>query len=402
MEVKRFSTFSKGLPNLTIFVIIIFNGESREGFTLKVLFFSVSIGAGHDLAAQALAAKFKETVPEATIEIVDTFKYINPVLNKVVAGSYMETLKFTPKVWGYLYEQAEEGERMIDLGQIMNKLLSRKLEELLNQFEPDVIICSHAFPCGIISALKEKNSLNIPLVAVITDYTIHSFWLHPYVNAYIIPSEGLKYPMLQQGIAEKLIQPKGIPIRNEFGLSMDKKQIRTELGLENKTTILVMGGGLGLGSIPEIVHTLGNCGMDLQVMVIAGSNVKLEEKLKQMKTKNKLLVYGYIDFVAKLMAGADLIITKPGGLTTAEVLATGLPMVIVAPLPGQEDRNTEFLLNSGVAAKVRKVEHLPPLISQILENPLRLKHMEEMAECLGKPEAAKETVDFILKDLVNI
>lgn len=367
---------------------------------LKALFFSVSIGAGHDLAAQAVAAKLRDMVPDASIEIVDTFKYINPVLNKVVAGSYMETLRFTPKVWGYLYEQAEEGERMIDLGQIMNKLLTRKLEELIQDYKPDVIICTHAFPCGIISTLKAKKSLDIPLVAILTDFTIHSFWLHPHVDAYIIPSEGLKYPMVQCGIDPKLIQPVGIPIRTQFEDISDKQSLRKELGLEDKITLLVMGGGLGLGSMSQIVEILGNAEVDLQVLVVTGRNLKLKNKLERLQTKNKLHLYGFVDFVSKLMGAADFIITKPGGLTTAEVLATGLPMIIVAPLPGQEERNTEFLLNSGVAVKARKAEHLLPLLEQILGNPLRLQHMREMASFLGNPKAAEDTVNFILQKLI--
>ena len=313
----------------------------------------------------------------------------------MVSGSYKETIKFTPKVWGYLYDQAEDGERLVDMGQLLSKLLSPKLDQLLRGFKPDVLICTHAFPVGILSVLKERKNINIPLVACITDFTVHSFWLHSQVDMYVIASSDLTYPFLEEGISLEKVKDFGIPIRAQFLTKPDQKEARLELGLNPQVkTILVMGGGWGLGKIEEVVHNLLK-ESNLQVIVVTGSNIKLKNNLELLKEDNRLQVYGYVENICRLMAASDLIITKPGGITCAESLAMELPMVIISPLPGQEDRNTDYFLNKGVAIKVRKVDHLVREITTLCNNELRLKHMREMAAFLKKPEAGRRTIESI-------
>lgn len=362
---------------------------------MNVLLFSVSIGSGHDLAAQAIEQEIIKRYPDAQTKIVDTFKYINPVLNKVVVGSYMESLKFNPKIWGFLYQQAEEGEKFVDITQLLSNLVSPKLNKLVKNFSPDVIICTHAFPSGILSVLKGREKIQVPLITVLTDYTVHPFWIHKYIDTYVIPADELKYVLLEQGVPEEKIKTFGLPIRSEFTLPVNKQEARKELGLVDKITVLVMGGGLGLGAIKQIIYNLGYADLDIQIIVVAGKNNKLRTQLDLMKLKNPIKVLGFVTEVHKLMAASDLIITKPGGLTTAEVLSKALPMIITSPLPGQEDRNTEFLLNNGLAKIVRKEDQLVLSIKQLINNPLRMKQMREMATSLAKPQAAKDLVDFI-------
>ncbi|MFZ5641661.1 MAG: MGDG synthase family glycosyltransferase [Bacillota bacterium] len=362
---------------------------------MRVLFFSVSIGAGHDLAARALAEEVMARHPGGRIKIVDTFRYINPVLNKVIVGSYIESLKFNPKIWGYLYDQAEEGDKFIDLSQLLSKMLSAKLEKLVEEFRPDAIVCTHAFPAGILSVLKSRGKLPVPLVGVLTDFTVHPFWIHEHVDTYFIPAEDLKYQLMDMGVRKSAIKPFGIPVRKEFSENPGKKKVREKLGLADRTTILLMGGGLGLGDMKKYLDILGNCDEELQILCIAGKNDRLRTALELTPVKNATRVWGFVDNVPELMAASDMIITKPGGLTTAEVLAMELPMVIVTPLPGQEDRNTEFLLNAGVAVKVRKPEFLVANIKQLLKNPLRLKTMRQMAQYYGKPRSAQEAVGYL-------
>lgn len=363
----------------------------------NILFFSVSIGAGHDSAARALENKFIEKIPGVKIKIIDTFDYINSTLHKVVVGSYMETLKFNPKVWGYLYSQAENGDRIVDLGQILNKLLSYKLHQLIENFQPDAIICTHAFPTGMMSVLKAQTDLSVPVIAVLTDYTVHSFWIHDYIDYYVIPSDELKYECINKGMLSESIRPFGIPIRKEFSVDYDQSKIKEKLGLDEKKVILAMGGGLGLGAVQETVKTLLGSSHNLQIVAVAGKNVRLYNQLSKLRQQHhNLHVFGYIDNIVEYMSAADLIVTKPGGLTTAEVLAKGLPMVIVDPLPGQEYRNTEFLLNWGVAVKVGGRSSLSALINQLFGNSLRMRHMKEMAAYLSKPYASDEITDFVI------
>ncbi|WP_418792454.1 MGDG synthase family glycosyltransferase [Phosphitispora sp. TUW77] len=361
----------------------------------RILFFSVSIGSGHDLAAEAAAGEVISRSPGCRTMIVDTFKYINPVLNKVVAGSYMESLKFNPKIWGYLYNQAEAGDKFIDLNHILSKLVSVKMEKLIKQMDPQAIICTHAFPAGILSILKSKLEFQIPLIAVMTDYTTHPFWVHENIDMYVLPCEEIKYQIKEYGIDEQKIMCTGIPLRQQFAQKINKQEARKKLGLEPEITLMVMGGGLGLGEIEGIINTLGNADINLQILALTGKNDKLSKALHLLKTENKIKIFGYIDNVAEIMAASDLIITKPGGLTTAEVLAQQLPMIIINPLPGQEDRNTEFLLNNGVAVKVRKLQYLVPQIKYLLKNKTRLLQIKEMSGMISKPDSAVKLVDYI-------
>lgn len=365
--------------------------------TKNILIFSVSIGSGHDSAAKALKNKFIDKIPDVNIKIIDTFDYINPTLHKVVVGSYMETLKFNPKVWGYLYRQAEYGDRIVDLGQILNKLLSYKLHQLIDDFKPDAIICTHAFPAGIMSILKAQTDLTVPIIVVLTDYTVHAYWIHDHIDYYIIPAEELKYECMNKGMVSESIRSFGIPIREEFSFNYDKKGLKEKLGLDDRQVVMVMGGGLGLGAVQETVKALLLSAHDLQILAVAGKNVRLYNQLIKIRKKHSNLhVFGYVENIVEHMSVADLIVTKPGGLTTAEVLAKKLPMVIVDPLPGQEHRNKDFLLNWGLAVKVNGRSSVSALINHLLENNLRMKHMKEMADYFSKPDAADRIADFVL------
>ncbi len=361
----------------------------------SVLLFSVSIGSGHNLAAQAVVQEVLHRYPDCRTRIVDTFKYINPVLDKVITGSYIESLKFNPKIWGYLYEQAEEGDKFIDLKNVLSRLASVKMERLIKESEPQVIVCTHAFPAGILSILRAKGKFTVPLISVMTDFTVHPFWIHEQIDRYVLPCDELRYQMQEYRVPDEKIMATGIPLRKQFSERPNKPEVREKFGLEDKTTVLVMGGGLGLGEIENAIETLGNSDLDLQVVSVTGKNDRLRTKLQLVKTRNSLKVFGYIDNMAEVMGASDIIITKPGGLTTAEVLAMGLPMIIAAPLPGQESRNTEFLLNSGVAVKVRKISHLVPQLKQLLANEKRLNQIKEMASLIGKPRAAEKLVDYL-------
>lgn len=352
---------------------------------IRALIFSVSIGSGHDSVARALAEELVYQVPGSTVEIVDTFQYINSVLHKVVVGSYMETLKFTPKVWGYLYDQAEDGERLVDLGQILSKVLSPKLELLLKETNPDVIITTHAFPTGMLAVLKQRGQIKVPLAAVVTDFHVHAFWIHHGVDLYFLPAPDLDFPLVQYGIQRESIFGVGIPIRRQFAREIDAEDARTSLLPGELPIALVMGGGLGLGRIESIVKELLQSGT-FRVTVVAGKNKRLQETLSNLQDE-RLKVFGFVEDMARLMAASQLVISKPGGVTTAEILAMQKPLIIFSSLPGQEDRNTDYLLNKGAAIKVRKLEMLIQEVLALWHSPLRLRHMKEMAAVLGSPRA---------------
>lgn len=363
---------------------------------MNVLIFSVSIGNGHDQVAHTLRNEFIRTDSECRVKIVNTIKFISPILDKMILDSYLNILKFYPKAWGKIYEKTNKLDPIIDINDITNRLMTSRLQKSMNSFVPDVIVCTHSFPSTIISNLKQKKMPQMPLISVITDYNIHTSYVNDYTDYYVIPHENLSYVMENYGVSSDKILPLGIPIRKDFNVPVDLDAVRQKYELECKNTVMVMGGGLGLGEIYNIVQELDSRLENVQILAVAGRNSRLEQKLNSMNTKNKLVVFGFVNNVSELMEAADCIITKPGGVTTAEVLCKQKPLVIFSPLPGQEYENAEFLLNSGVAVATSDVKKIPVLINQILNFDVRMKSIRDISGHLKKPMAAADTVKFIL------
>lgn len=363
---------------------------------MNILIFSVSIGNGHDQVAHTLHNEFIKADSRNKVKIINTIKFISPILDKVILDSYLNILKFYPRAWGKLYEKTNKLDPIIDINDITNRLMTSKLHKSINSFIPDAIICTHSFPSSIISALKQKKIPDTPLISVITDYNIHTSYVNDHTDYYVIPHENLSYVMETYGVNNNKILPFGIPIRREFEQEVNIAEVQRRYELEDKKTVLVMGGGLGLGEIYNIVFELDKKLEDVQIIAIAGRNNRLEQKLKSMTTKNKMVILGFVNNIHELMEVSDCIITKPGGVTTAEVLCKQKPLIIFSPLPGQEYENAEFLLNSGVAVATSDVKKMPVLINQMLNFEVRMKSIEDITSYLKKPNAAADTVQFIL------
>jgi processive 1,2-diacylglycerol beta-glucosyltransferase len=363
---------------------------------MNILIFSVSIGNGHDQVAHTLRNEFIRVDNKSRVKIINTIKFISPILDKVMLDSYLNILKFYPKAWGKIYEKTNKLDPIIDINDITNRLMTSRLHKSINTFVPDAIICTHSFPSSIISNLKQKKIPETPLISVITDYNIHTSYVNDHTDYYVIPHENLTYVMESYGVNSSKILPYGIPIRKEFDEHISLADVQQTYDLENRKTVLVMGGGLGLGEIYNIVLELDKKLENVQIIAVAGRNNRLEQKLKSMSTRNKLAVFGFVSNIHELMEAADCIITKPGGVTTAEILCKQKPLVIFSPLPGQEYENAEFLLNSGVAVATSEVKKIPVLINQILNFDIRMKSIKDITGYLKKPNAAADTVKFII------
>ncbi|MEA4849345.1 MAG: glycosyltransferase [Clostridiaceae bacterium] len=364
---------------------------------MNVLIFSVSIGNGHDQVAHTLRNEIIHQDNTSRVKIINTISYISPILDKVILDSYLNILKFYPKAWGKIYETTNKLDPIIDVNDIANRLMSSKFRKTTVNFDPDIIICTHSFPAAIISSLKQKKRISSPLVTIITDFNIHSSYINDYTDYYVIPHEYLTYVMESFGVEKEKVLPFGIPIRKEFSESYKREELLAKLGFEDKKSILVMGGGLGLGSINNIVKTIDSYMEDIQIIAIAGRNNRLEAKLKDLSTKNKLAVYGFVNNIYEIMDLSDCIITKPGGVSVSEVLSREKPLVVFSPLPGQEHENVEFLLNSGAAVTVSDVEKIPVLINQIFGSKIRMKCFKELSGLLKKPHSTYDTVRFLME-----
>lgn len=367
---------------------------------LKLLFLSAEVGAGHTRTAQAICKVLPQSVLEPEVQIVDFFHYLNPIMRKALVNGYMEMIKTTPAIYRYLYDRAEERESLLDFNKLLNIASKIKLKKLFNEFNPDIIASTHAFPSGVLSVLKDKGKIKNPIITIITDFTAHPFWIYPNMDAYLVATEEIANLLINRGIPQKRVHITGIPIDPIFMELPSKIEVRKKLNLDQSLfTILIAGGGLGLGPLESIVSQLAVAKLPIQLIVMVGKNKILKEKLEQVVcfSKTPIKIVGYTNNVHELMASSDLLISKPGGLTCAEALSIGLPMVIAEPIPGQEERNSKFIVQSGVGIKLEDSKMVNHLVENFLNNPYKLVQMKENALKLAKPEAAISACKLLKK-----
>jgi processive 1,2-diacylglycerol beta-glucosyltransferase len=365
----------------------------------RVLLTYISEISGHHCASLAVEKAIKIIAPEAQTINVNAFNYINPILEKVINRAYMSVIRRRPEVWEYLYDNPQVVRRSQKLKEMIHRFNSVKLKALLESFRPDVITCTQAFPCGLIADYKISHNLKLPLLAILTDYAPHSYWIYDSVDYYIVPSEMTKNKLIKNGVQEEKIKILGIPIDPKFIQPVNNDELAKKVGLDKDSPcVLIMGGGHGLGPIKEVIFALDRVRANLQMIVICGHNKKLYTWLmkKQSAFSKKIFVYGYADNVQELMHLAQLIVTKPGGVTTAEALACGLPLLIVNPIPGQEAKNTDFLLSAEVAVKAQSAADVSVLTEELLKNPAKLQRMRQLTQNYSKANAALEIAKLVL------
>lgn len=366
---------------------------------MNILFLTVSAGGGHSKAAEVLKEYIDSNYPDSKTQIVDAYKYINPILDKLVIGGYLKTLKINPRLWGKIYELSEKDDASNDLLQKMNKLLSYKIKRYIKAFKPDVLVCTHPFGLQMACEIKRLGTFNIPIVNIITDYSAHAYYIDDQVDAYIVAHELMIYDLIEKGVNKERVFPFGLPISQKFNQEYDKRELLNIYGLKDKLTFLLMGGSLGIGEIKKLFIKLIKGDLDIQIIMVCGKNEKLKNQIEKIYSKSnsakKAIILGFTDKVHELMTISDWIITKPGGLTVTEALLMQLPIVIMSPIPGQEERNTSYLLNNGVAVKLDDIANFEKIYNQYLSNSLRINHIKEMCKHLSKPDSVKDITNFL-------
>ena len=366
----------------------------------KILLLYISNNSGHHRATLAIQEALNLLSPDLRIMNINCFNYTNPVLEKVINSTYNKVIKIKPEVWEYLYDNPKIVRRSHKIRSMIHKFNSKKLKKLITKFNPEAIACTQAFPCGMIADFKKTYKLDIPLVGVLTDYYPHSYWIFDNVDGYIVPSDQAKKRLVEAGVKKERVHVYGIPISPTFSKPLDRDFILENLDLDPKIpTVLIMGGGQGLGPIEELVFAVNTIERQLQVIVVCGTNKKLKKWLEKRKKlfRKKMTILGYTKQINVLLDIADLIVTKPGGLTTAESLTKSLPIVIVNPIPGQEAKNTEFLIEAGVAVKARNPLDAAVLIANLLNNPAKLNKMKAVAKFHAKPDSAINSAKLLLQ-----
>jgi processive 1,2-diacylglycerol beta-glucosyltransferase len=355
--------------------------------------------SGHHSAANAVEKALKMLEPSTQILSINAFNYTNPISEKIVNRLYMSVIKQTPKIWDYLYDNPSVIRSLESLKKSIHKFNYTKLRKLFDRFKPDIVACSQAFPCGMVADYKKSFGSDMTLIAVLTDYVPHSFWLYDTVNYYISPSEEAGRRLINKGIAPNRIKSLGIPFDPKFIQPISKDESLRKLGLKPQVpTLLIMGGGQGLGPIKAIVESLEKMPGELQEIIVTGTNKKLYSSLRRKlkKLKKKVLLFGYANNIGELMSVSDIIITKPGGITTAEALAKGLPMIIVNPIPGQEENNARYLTEMEAAIQTDEPREMNRLIEELLYDQMRLNNMREAACRIAKPSASMDIAKLIL------
>lgn len=365
---------------------------------MKGLILSITAGQGHNQTAKVLCDGFNQKGIECSF--MDSLEYINPYLADSVSQIYLMSTKNLPKIYGKVYRRCElrPTDEMHGLPKLTTQLLAKKLLKKIEDVDPDFIICTHVFAAMLISSVGKYLNQKIKTYGIVTDFTIHPYWEDTNLDYYITPNELLNGQARRKGIDEFKILPFGIPIDSKFSSSMPKEKAREQLGLPDKRTVLVMSGSMGFGDVASEIIALSKTDMDFQIVTICGNNKKLKHNIDKIIRKEQstraIFNYGYVDNVDVFMDASDCIVTKPGGLTSSEALAKGIPMIISNPIPGQEDRNVEFLLNAGAAIKISPTYPIYDALIQLFSGQRR-ELIQQTIEDLGKPNSANTLIDFI-------
>jgi processive 1,2-diacylglycerol beta-glucosyltransferase len=252
----------------------------------------------------------------------------------------------------------------------------------------------------MVAGYKNAYRADLPLVAVLTDYVPHSYWIYDAVDCYITPSEDVSMRLIKKGVPAQKVKPLGIPFDPKFSAVLERNSIFSKYKFSpDILTVLIMGGGQGLGPIKTIVKSLEKVNRDIQEIIVTGTNKKLYNSLKRKikKYKKKIIVFGYTHNINELMSIADIVVSKPGGVTTSEVLSLAKPMIIVKPLPGQEANNTAYLTQKGAAFKIEDPRKINLVIEELLRNPHKLKHLSAAAKLISKPNAGMDIARLLLE-----
>ncbi len=361
-----------------------------------VVLFSAAAGAGHVSAAEALREAFALRGVEA--KHVEVLKYTNALFRSIYSKLYLELIEKRPEVLRWVYNSLDRPWKYQKRRLALDRLNTRPFVKLLREERPGLAICTHFLPAEILFHLRRKGELDIPVGIVITDIDSHAMWLYREADYYFVACEETKYYITKLGIDPGRIHVTGIPVKPAFAKHQPKREARRSRGLhEELFTVLVSAGGFGVGPLEALVGAVQEMGRPVQVAVICGRNDELRKKLEAMKgTKHPMKVVGYTTEMNEWMAASDILVGKAGGLTSSEALASGLVLAIVNPVPGQEERNSDYFLEKGVAIRCNDIPLLPYKLDMLLSDRRRLAAMRRAVKAVGRPNAASDIVSAVL------
>jgi processive 1,2-diacylglycerol beta-glucosyltransferase len=359
------------------------------------------IGSGHIRAAEAVASALQNSQVGIETRVVNIFDFLPRYFGRSILQTYFQILKIIPRAYGVMYGWGNSSTIALKGRELISKILAKRMLKYINDYQPSVIVCTHATPAGIIASLIRNGKITIPAIAIITDFVVHRLWVYPELSHYYVANEAMREFLAEYNVPLLRSTVSGIPIAKEFGNYQERDQLAAKLGLDIKMpTLLIMGGGAGVLPMDDIIAACDALPGEYQILAVTGNNRAMYDRLQQLRgsLKQHLHVFGYINNTHELMAVADLLISKPGGLTSAEAMTSGLPLVIYRPIPGQEEANTRYLTAQKVALRANSVAEVPSLITSLFnDDHPRLLTMKDCARAHGHPHAAATIAADILR-----
>ena len=370
---------------------------------LRILVFSAAFGNGHFRAAEAIIEGIRLKEPFAEIMHLDFGDFLSKRLNTMAKSLYMELIKHTPRLWGQFYAKTAKLPPKSRMQRYLNQLGRSNFLKYIQAFEPDLIVCTYPTVSSILAQLRLEKILQVPLITVITDYAVHSLWVHPGVDRYMVACEEVKSSLVSWGIEEQCVHVTGIPVSPRFERLMGRRHIVSKLGLNpDLPTFLVMGGLYEGEIIKRICKQLADSLVPVQSIIVCGKNEKLYHSLEEVsvQARNLIVRYGYVHNIEELMEVSDLIVTKAGGLTVSEALTKHLPLLIFKPIPGQEVENAQFVQRIDVGQVAGNEEELEELLNRFLSYPEEIGKMQKKA-AVALPGRSTERVVANLLQVVS-
>ncbi len=372
----------------------------------KILVFYGAYGGGHIAAANSITNHIKEIYPNVEIESIDCIEYINKYVNKISTGAYRELAKKAPWMWEMIYTHSNDG-ALAKFSTASNKIMAVKLKNLIKEINPDLIISTHPFSSQMCSYLRKKGKINCKIATVMTDFHIHNQWLYlpEYVDDFFVSNESMKKALIEKEIPEEKIHVTGIPVSPRFLENFNKEEIYKEFELDpNRFTILFFAGGefgLGRKTARLVLRAMIRLLKNAQVLAISGKNQKMfnafSKIVERTNSSDRIKVIKYTKKVPELMSISNVVVTKAGGLTISESLTSHLPIIIINPIPGQEEENAEFLIEENLAIWPKTNREILNTIKSFVRHPEKLDEMKEKTYEFSKPYATKEICEILLK-----
>lgn len=368
--------------------------------SLKILIVSVKAGAGHLKVAEALEVYLRENYREIEVKNIDLLDHASVLIKFLYGKAYIDVIKTAPELFAYGYKNYEPTKNFIKPRFLMDKFNFSELFKLVDEFNPDIVIATHFIPAAILANYKEKSGKNYKVIETLTDYEFHPLWLADGVDMFFTSTEDVKNELVFYGVDENKVFVSGIPIHPKFANVKNKADLMAKYGLDsNVKTVLISAGSFGLTPLSDAIGDFKRIKENFQILVVCGNNEKLKKEMEDLQKEEPRLkkVFGFVDFMDELMALSDILITKPGGVTVSEALASGLPMILIEPIPGQEEANADYLLEKGVAVKARNLPMLVYKLERLLQDSQRLSLMVHRAKDISQSNACGSIIEILIK-----